>query len=83
MNGWKKIKDNWGQILVIGAILLTVGAGYLEFRVSTIVATQLEAKGLVSPVKIAEMEKDIGSNTAGIARHESKLDRIVDILLED
>jgi len=76
------IKDNGGPIVIAG-IALAIIAGYTEWRIAANVDTQFQAAGLVSPDKVDAMEDDIGEVKGALVRIDGKIDRIVDILLED
>lgn len=84
------VKENGGP-LVVGAACLGIVAGYIELRLPGVVGAEvkaqtdekIEAIHSVSPDKIQSMEGDIADNKDYIRRTEDKLERIVDILLEE
>ena len=73
------VKEN-GGVLVIGAVILAILAGYMEWRIGTAVSTQLQAKNIVAPAKIESMEGDIEDNGEDIDDIEDRWNRLVDAL---
>ncbi len=76
------IKEYWPQIVVIGIILGAGSAGYMEWRISSNVTAAFKAASLVNPADVeanAESIKDLEEYTDKL---DSKIERIVDILLE-
>ena len=84
------VSENGGILGVVAAAAIGVG-GYAELRiralvpekVATEVNAKLEAVHSVSPDKIQSMEGDIADNKDYIRKTEDKVERIVDILLEE
>lgn len=76
---WDKVKDfAWA-----GGILLAIMAGYLEWRIDKITSDKIDSVEIVSPERIRSMEGDIADNKEYIRKTEDKVERIVNILLED
>lgn len=76
---WDKVKDfAWA-----GGILLAIMAGYLEWRIDKITSDKIGSVEIVSPERIRSMEGDIADNKEYIRKTEDKVERIVNILLED
>lgn len=85
----KFISDN-GGILAVLAVCFVIGAAYLEWRISENTQAAVNAAGSVTPEQLAAALKDIAQNAEDIGklenadeRFEGKIDRIVDILLEE
>jgi len=79
---WQTIKDNWPQIVVIG-IVLGIGSGaYLEWRISSNVSAAFKAASLVDPADVAANTESIKDLEKDAEKLDSKIERIVDILLE-
>ena len=85
----KFISEN-GGILAVLIICFAIGAAYLEWRISENTQAAVNAAGKVTPEQLAAALKDIADNTDDIhklesadERFEGKIDRIVDILLEE
>ena len=85
----KFISEN-GGILAVLAVCFVIGAAYLEWRISENATAAINAAGSVTPEQLAAALKDIAENAEDIGklegaddRFEAKIDRIVDILLED
>lgn len=87
------VKENGGP-LVIGGVVLAVLTGYMELRMPSVVAGQLEANGIVPKSTIDAMQEDIADVEEGLVTEEAerkaaeekldgKIERIVGILLED
>jgi len=73
------IKES-GGLLVVGAVLLAILAGYMEWRIGAAVSSQLQAKDIVAPLKIETMEGDIEDNTEDIDDIEDRWNRLVDAI---
>jgi len=80
------LKNN-GGLLVVGAAVLALVAGYMELRAPVLISNELSERGLVSTDKVAAMEQDIAdqkeTHNRDSERMDSKIERIVDILLEE
>ncbi len=87
------IKENGGP-LVIGAVVLTLLAGYVELRAPQMIGTEMDSRGLVSTETVNNIENNISAVAKDVAeqkethnrdadRMDGKIERIVDILLED
>ena len=76
---WDKVKD----FVWAGGILLAIMAGYLEWRIDKITSDKIDSVEIVSPERIRSMEGDIADNKEYIRKTEDKVERIVNILLED
>ena len=85
----KFIADN-GGILAVLAVCFVIGAAYLEWRIQVNATAAINNAGSVTPAQLEAALKDIARNGEDIdslekvdERFESKIDRIVDILLEE
>lgn len=85
----KFISEN-GGILAVLAVCFVIGAAYLEWRIKENATAVINASGSVTPAQldaalkdIAENAEDIGKLESADERFEGKIDRIVDILLEE
>ena len=83
------VQDNGGMLAVL-AVCFAIGAGYLEWRISVNTSDAIDAAGAVTPAQLqlvantqSEIRQDIDDLKANDTRFDSKLDRIIDILLED
>jgi len=83
------IKENGGPI-AIAVIALAIGTTYLEWRIDVHTTKAISNAGAVTPAQLALLQKDV--ETIGDAvednkirhdRTDTKLDRIIDILLEE
>lgn len=83
MSNWQTVKDNWVQI-VAGVFVFSVLSGaYVEWRILQNVKSYLQEAGLVAPSRVKAVEEDIDDLEKADDRMDSKIERIVDILLED
>ncbi len=80
---WKIIKDNWSQITVLGGILIIISGAYLDWRISAIVSDKFTNAGYASPVEVEKNAEDIDDIEIFQVRLETKIDRIIDILLAE
>ena len=80
---WQTIKDNWAQVTVLGAVVVILAGAYMEWRIATNVSAGLAAAGIVPESDIVAIEEDIDDLEKADVRMDSKIERIVDILLED
>ena len=80
------IKDNGGP-LVIAAAALAIGAAYLEWRIDEITEVKLAAAGIVSLDRIDAIESEVEDtqeqHQIDADRIDRKIERVVDVLLED
>lgn len=87
------IKENGGP-LVVGAVVLGMIFGYIELRAPRMVSAEMDTRGLVSDESFANLEDKVDAVAAQIGeqkethnrdsdRMDSKIERIVDILLEE
>ena len=83
------ISEN-GGVLVLMAMGFTIGAAYLEWRIEENTEAAIHDAGSVTPEELAAAIKDIANNAEDIGKLETsdqlfqqKIDRIVEILLED
>lgn len=70
--------------------LLSLGALFMHYQIKAQVETQLAAAGIVKNDRIELMQKDIDANTERVnnlkkesEKLDSKIERVVQILLED
>ncbi len=80
---WQKIKDNWSQITVLGGILIVVSGAYLDWRIGAKIDTAFVNAGYASPTEVAKNAEDIDDIEVFQVRLETKIDRIIDILLAE
>lgn len=83
------IKDN-GGILVLLGISFAIGAAYLEWRVEANVASAVNSKGYITPAQIEvfknnqnALKEDVKKLESADEKLDGKIERIVQILLED
>jgi hypothetical protein len=80
------IRDNGGP-LVIAGIALAIGAAYLEWRIDEITEMKLDAAGIVSVDRIDAIEDEVEDtqeqHKLDSDRMDRKIERVVDVLLED
>jgi hypothetical protein len=87
-----------GGILAVLAVVVAVGAGYLEWRIDSAVQAKFSAEAQVSPSEFAalsdkltalenthrrEVDSVASQHQTDADRMDSKIERIVDILLEE
>jgi hypothetical protein len=71
---WQAVKDNWGQLTVIGGALLIFAGVVMEWRVRSNVAAALAAEDLATDSKIIEMDKVAAANTAGVTANKDNIE---------
>lgn len=83
------ISNNGGVLVVIGACL-AIGAAYLEWRIDSRVTDAVNTKGYVTPAQIGvfkanqeALKEDVGELKNVDEKLDGKIERIVQILLED
>jgi hypothetical protein len=80
------IRDNGGP-LVIAGIALAIGAAYLEWRIDEITEMKLAAAGIVSLDRIDAIESEVEDtqeqHQIDADRIDRKIEKVVDVLLED
>ena len=80
------IRDNGGPI-AIAVIALAIGAAYLEWRIDEITEIKLAEAGIVSADRIDGIEDKVKDtreqHRRDSERMEDKIERVVDVLLED
>jgi len=83
------IKDNGGVITIL-IIALGVGAAYLDWRINSLVTETVNTAGYITPEQIEvfkvnqmSLKEDIGELKATAEKLDGKIERIVQILLED
>jgi hypothetical protein len=87
-----------GGILAVLAVVVAVGAGYLEWRIDEAVTDEFEAAGQVSPAEFEAVRNDLTAleglhrreidsaterHNTDASRMDDKIERIVAILLEE
>ncbi len=78
----KFLHDNGGMLTVLGVAVILLGA-YGEWRISVAVQAEFDAADQVAPHEIEAIEEDIDDLEVADERMDNKIERIVDILLED
>jgi len=80
------IKENGGVLVIVG-IVATVLAAYGEWRIGAAVQAKFAEQGIVSLDRVVAIESDIEEtreiHVSDRDRMDGKIERIVDILLED
>ncbi len=76
------IKDNGGILTVLGVAVILL-AGYAEWRISEAVEKELAATVPASKAAVDANTESITDLEATDVRMDNKIERIVDILLED
>lgn len=80
------VKDNGGMLAVLGVAFVVLGA-FADWRISVKVDEALAAKGFATSDKITEIEEDLADQKVvhkeDRDRMDGKIERIVDILLEE
>ena len=82
----KFISENGGP-LAIAATALLIGAAYLEWRIDEITEVKLAEAGIVSVDRIDAIEGEVEDtqeqHRRDSERMDDKIERVVDVLLED
>lgn len=77
------IKENIVAILVIGGLFI----GYIELRAPQMISDQMDERGLVKAGDFAKVKEDLENQKVvhkeDRDRMDGKIERIVDILLEE
>jgi hypothetical protein len=80
------VKDNGGMLAVLGVAVVLVGA-FADWRIAVKVEDALAAKGFATSDKITEIQQDLAEqkmvHKEDRDRMDGKIERIVDILLEE
>ena len=83
------IKDNGGVITLL-IIALAIGAAYLDWRINSLVTETVNTAGYTTPEQIEVfkvnqmgLKEDIGELKETADKLDGKIERIVQILLED
>jgi hypothetical protein len=87
----QQIKDNWGWLsILLGALVGVAGWGakvFVEDYVDSAIAAKMVAIGQVSADRVSAIEKDVEEvrrqHATDAGRIDDKVERIVQILLED
>lgn len=79
----KWIKDNLPVIILVVGLFI----GYAELRLPSMVSAEMANQGLASNSKVADLEKDLEDQKVvhkdDRDRMDDKIERIIDILLEN
>lgn len=70
---WQAIKDNWGQLTLIGGVLLIVGGIVMEWRIQSNVEEAMTFEAMSKYIKIIEMDKEIALNTGGVSENKEDI----------
>lgn len=79
---YQAIKDNWAQVTVAAILLGVMGGIYMEWRVESIVSTQLKetnvaialtSTALKTDEKIIDMDSKTAINTSGVAENKEDI----------
>jgi len=77
------IKENIVAILVIGGLFI----GYIELRAPQMVSAEMDSRGLVKAGDVAQIKREVEEQKVvhkeDRDRMDSKIERIVDILLDE
>lgn len=80
------IKENGGP-LVVGAVVIGFFVGYAELRLPAMVDEEMDSRGLISSGDFAALQDDLADQKVvhkeDRDRMDSKIERIIDILLEE
>ena len=87
------IRENGGP-LVVGAAVLAIILGYIELRAPQMVGAEMDGRGLVNDETLANLEGQVQAVAGDVVdlkdthnrdsdRMDGKIERIVDILLEE
>lgn len=76
------IKDNGGVLAVLGVAMVLLGA-YAEWRIAIAVDAKFVEAGSVAPHRMDQAEEDINKLETQDERFDDKIDRIIEILLEE
>lgn len=80
------IKDNGGPLVIAGVAIAVVG-GYFELRLAATLpkAVQAETDGIpvITEDRVKGIESDISDIKTALVRADDKMNRIIDILLEE
>lgn len=79
----KDFVSNNGGILAVLAVCFAMGAGYLEWRIAVNVGDAFAAAGSVAPHRMDAAEEDIDKLESVDEKLDTKIERIVQILLEE
>ena len=79
---WDSIKDNWAQIMVLGAAIVLLGGAYMEYRIGKNVDDAFKAADMINPADVAANTESIEDLEKESEKLDDKIERIVDILLE-
>ena len=79
----KWIKEYWGQITVIVIILGALGSAWTEWRIMANVSAAFTEAGLVDPADVKANTESIEDLEKSQDKLDNKIERIVDILLEE
>lgn len=87
---WDKIKELVGIVVATSVIVLGIGAAYMEWRISVNVNESLASQDIGTDAKIVDMDKNIGTNTAGVLSNKEKaeltqrqLEQVAQILMRN
>ena len=72
-----------GGVLAVMAALMALFAGYLEWRIGVAVSDKFIAAGVIGPDRMTAAEDDIKDLKDRDDRLDDKIERIVQILLEE
>ena len=81
MTDW--IKENWAVVVIVVGMFV----GYAELRLPSMVSAEMAKQGLASDSAVSDLKDDLDEQKEvhkdDRDRMDSKIERIVDILLED
>ena len=71
---YQAIKDNWGQVLIIFALLSTFIGVVGEMRIRANIATALATTDIATDVKIISMDDEIDANGATASANTTRIE---------
>ena len=77
------IREYWAQITVLGAVIIVLSGAYMEWRIGENVTAAFKAASMVDPASVAANTESINDLEKEAEKLDNKIERIVDILLED
>lgn len=79
----KEFVSSNGGILAVLAVCFALGAGYLEWRIAVNVNQAFTDAGTIAPHRMDAAEEDIDKLESVDEKLDTKIERIVQILLEE
>ena len=77
------IKEYWSQIMVAFVVCVALGTAFMEWRIQVNVSQAFTSANRVDPARVTANEKSIRDLEADASKLETKIDKIVDILISE